>query len=139
MDLSMDSMTMHSTSPNGWRRGLFFGLTFASAVFASMLMLDILEANGLSFMELAGLALFFCLFVWIAGAFWTAIAGFVVHVFGRDPAALHVNDAQDQALCGRTALVMPVYNEEPTAVFARIDAIWSSLDRQAERAHFDLF
>ena len=135
----MDAMKSNGTGAYAWRRALFFGLTFASAGFASTLMLDILVANGFSLLELAGLALFFCLFVWIAGAFWTAIAGFIVHVFGRDPAVLHANEAQGQTLRGRTALVMPVYNEDPTQVFAGIHAIWSSLANEAEQAGFDFF
>ena len=132
-------MKTKHTGTHAWRRALFFSLTFASAGFASFLMLDILVANGFSLLELAGLALFFCLFIWIAGAFWTAIAGFIVHVFGPDPAVLHANEGEGHALRGRTALVMPVYNEDPDRVFAGIHAMWSSLANESEQAHFDFF
>ena len=50
------------------RRGLFFGLTFLTAAGASALLLDVLEANGISAIEVLGLVLFFCLFTWIAGS-----------------------------------------------------------------------
>src|SRR5262245_26180482 len=104
MDLPMDPVVSGRWGVNLWRRALFFGLTFATAGFASGLMLDILEANGLSVLELLGLVLFFCLFIWIAGSFWTAVAGFIVHILGRDPAVLHPDSAQGRALHGRTAL-----------------------------------
>src|SRR5256885_3328255 len=71
------------------RRLLFFGLTFSSAILASYLMLDILQANGLTFSERLALVLFFTLFTWIAGAFWTAIAGFIIRLTGRPRAFMH--------------------------------------------------
>jgi len=64
------------------RRTLFFGLTFLTAAGATALLLDVLEANGLTGIELLGLALFFCLFTWIAAALWTAIAGFAIRLAG---------------------------------------------------------
>ena len=67
------------------RRTLFFGLTFLTSIGASALLFDVLQANGLSGVELLGLTLFFGLFTWIAGALWTAIAGFFVRLAGRDP------------------------------------------------------
>ena len=71
------------------RRALFFGLTLLSArCWPALLMLDILNANGLTLAERLALPLFFMLFTWIAGAFWTAIAGFVIRLIGRDPAVL---------------------------------------------------
>ena len=54
------------------RRTLFFGLTFLTAGCASALLLDVLQANRLSGIELLGLLLFFVLFAWIASSFWTA-------------------------------------------------------------------
>lgn len=121
------------------RRTFFFGLTLLSAVGASALLLDILEANGLTGIELLGLALFFGLFAWIAGAFWTAIAGFAVQLLGRDRAGLDPAEVAGRPLYSRTAIVMPIYHEDPERVTAGLEAIWSSLARQTERAAFDLF
>ena len=121
------------------RRVAFFGLTLLSAVGAGALLLDILEANGLTGVELAGLALFFGLFAWIAGAFWTAIAGFAIQLAGRDPAGLDPAEVADRPLNTRTAIVMPIYHEDPDRVGAGLDAVWSSLSRQPGQAAFDLF
>src|SRR5687768_13610450 len=121
------------------RRALFFGLTLTSAVMASMLMLDILNANGLTIPERIALALFFTLFTWIAGAFWTAVAGFIIRLTGKPRAFLHPDDVQGRIITTRTALIMCVYNEDPKHFAAGVDAIWTSLKAQPEQGQFDFF
>jgi membrane glycosyltransferase len=121
------------------RRMLFFGLTFTSSVVASLLMLDILRANSLTVLEAMSLVLFFGLFTWIAGAFWTAIAGFIIRLRGGDGQVIQAHDADGLVIHSRIALVMPVYNEDPRRTSAGLDAIWTSLSAQTESAAFDLF
>jgi len=100
------------------RRTLFFGLTLITAAAASSLLLDVLEANGLSGIEVVGLVLFFALFTWIAGALWTAIAGFAVQLAGHDHTGIDSRALADRPLRTRTAVVMPIYNEDPVRVGA---------------------
>ncbi|HXS27371.1 MAG TPA: glucans biosynthesis glucosyltransferase MdoH [Steroidobacteraceae bacterium] len=121
------------------RRAAFFGLTFATSGFATFLFEDILSTNGLSPLEAASVVLFFALFTWISGAFWTAIAGFLIRLDGRDRRVIRASDAEGLAVKSRIALVMPVYNEDPTRVMAGLDAIWTSLAKEPEQAAFDLF
>ena len=121
------------------RRLLFFGLTLVSSLLASLLMLDILRANGLTVLEGMSLVLFFGLFTWIAASFWTAIAGFLLRLRGSDPKVLQAHDAEGLAVRSRVALVMPVYNEDPARTSAGIDAIWGSLSKLPEAGFFDLF
>ncbi|HEY2591377.1 MAG TPA: glycosyltransferase, partial [Steroidobacteraceae bacterium] len=121
------------------RRAAFFGLTFATSGIATFLFEDILSTNGLSPLEGASVVLFFALFTWIAGAFWTAIAGFLIRLGGRDRRVIRAGDAEGLAVTSRVALVMPVYNEDPTRVMAGLDAIWTSLAKEPEQAAFDLF
>ena len=122
-----------------WRRVLFLGLTFLTSLSASALMADILRTNGFTPWEKASLIVFFVLVTWITGAFWTAVAGFIVQLIGRDSAVIHSSDGAGKPLKGRTAVVMPIYNEDTTRVFAGLDVIWSSLVKQPEQAAFDLF
>jgi membrane glycosyltransferase len=122
-----------------WRRSLFFGLTFLTALVAGLLMLDILKINGQTALNCIALPLFVVLFTWIAGAFWCAVIGFVVRLIGRDPAVLQPPRAAPQPLRGRTAIVTPIYNEDTVRVFAAADAIWWSLQQQASQASFDMF
>ncbi len=121
------------------RRTLFLGLTLLTSVLASLLMLDILRANGLTVMEAVSLVLFFGLFTWIAASFWTAIAGFVLRLRGSDPLVVQARDAEGLTVRNRVALVMPVYNEDPVRTSAGIDAIWGSLSRFQECGCFDFF
>jgi membrane glycosyltransferase len=125
--------------PSIWRRLLFFGLTFLTSLSASALMADILRTNGFTPWEKSSLIVFFVLFTWITGAFWTAVAGFVVQLVGRDSAVIHSSEGEGRTLRGRTAVIMPIYNEDTTRVFAGLDVVWSSLKARAEQAAFDLF
>jgi len=121
------------------RRTLFFGLTLALSGFAVSLMLIILEANGLSTLKIAALVLFTILFIWIAGAFWTAVAGFVVKLVGHDTAVINPREVAGRPLTSRTAIVMPIYNEDVTRVATGIDAIWTSVLAQPDAGAFDFF
>jgi membrane glycosyltransferase len=121
------------------RRALFFSLTFALAGFATSLMLSILEANGLTTLKTVALVLFAVLFTWISGSFWTAVAGFVIKIIGHDSAVINPRGLAGRALASRTAIVMPIYNEDVTRVATGISAIWSSLEAQPDAAAFDFF
>jgi membrane glycosyltransferase len=121
------------------RRTAFFGLTLLTSGLASFVFEDILSANGLSPLEGAGIVLFFALFTWIAGAFWTAVAGFAIRLAGRDARVIRADEAASLSVRSRVALVMPVYNEDPDRVFAGIEAVWTSLAAEPEQAAFDLF
>ncbi|HEY1726367.1 MAG TPA: glucans biosynthesis glucosyltransferase MdoH [Steroidobacteraceae bacterium] len=134
LELTAPSSDRHGS----WRRGLFFGLTFATALAAGLLMFDILKVNGQTVLNALALPLFLILFIWIAGAFWTAVAGFIVRLLGHDPAVLHPQPGAP-APRGRTAIVTPIYNEDTEHVFANADAIWSSLQQQASAESFDFF
>jgi membrane glycosyltransferase len=122
-----------------WRRTAFFSLTLMTACAGGFLMLDILRANGLGPLELTGLIMFVLLFIWISGAFWTAIAGFTIRLIGNDPAALHPESDPLRPLQGRTAIVVPIFNEDTERVFAGLDTIWSSLAVQPQAKSFDFF
>ncbi|MGA7537552.1 MAG: glucans biosynthesis glucosyltransferase MdoH [Steroidobacteraceae bacterium] len=122
-----------------WRRALFFTLTLLTAAAATAMMCDILAANGLTVLEKVGLVLFYVLFVWITGAFWTALAGFLIRLRGGDPLTLKAAELAGRPLAGRTAIIMPIYNEDTERVTAGLDVIWSSLSRLPEQGSFDLF
>jgi membrane glycosyltransferase len=131
---------MNPRSPHARRRrALFFALTFLSSGLASALMFDILRANGLTALEGASLALFFILFTWIAGAFWTAVFGFCIRLRGRDRWVISARQAEGLAVRHRVAIVMPVYNEDTTRVMAGLTSVWSSLAAEPEQHAFDLF
>lgn len=120
-----------------FRRTLYASVVLGSTLAASGLMLEVLRANGLTVLEMAMIGLFTVSFAWIATSFWTATAGFLVRLVGRDPAGLSVGD--DRPLVTRTAIVMPIYNEDPERVCAGLAATWRSLAGTGESGAFDAF
>jgi membrane glycosyltransferase len=64
---------------------------------------------------------------------WPTVLGFLVHVFRR---RLHVSAAPSGQ--SSTALLMPVYNENPRAVFAAVEAMGRSI-AEAGLSRVDLF
>jgi membrane glycosyltransferase len=132
-------MNSHRSRNRLGRRLAFFGLTLLTSGLASFMFEDILSANGLSPLEGLAVVLFFGLTTWISGAFWTAVAGFAVRLAGRDSRVIRADEAEGLAVRSRVAIVMPVYNEDPTRVMAGVDAVWSSLAAEPEQGAFDLF
>jgi len=121
------------------RRVVFFGLTLLTSGLATLTFEDILSTDGLAPLEAVAIVLFFVLFTWIAGAFWTAVAGFLIRLRGGDGRVIRASEAEGLAVTSRVAVAMPVYNEDPARVTAGLEAVWRSLAAEPEQAAFDLF
>jgi membrane glycosyltransferase len=119
------------------RKLLLLTLILLSAAAATDVFAGVLAGDGLSNLDLAILAIFFVSFAWISSAFWTAIAGFFVGCAGR---ASSLREAAGEVpSTTRTALVMPIYHEDPEQVGVRIAAIYRSLADTGQLSHFELF
>ncbi|HEV3185262.1 MAG TPA: glucans biosynthesis glucosyltransferase MdoH [Xanthobacteraceae bacterium] len=129
------------TSPRGigLRRAALIGATAALTGIAAYQMYLVFAVGTLTVLEAAVLALYVALFAWVAFAFCTACAGFLVLVLGGgrtlgiDPAA------PLPALATRTALLAPTYNEDPVRLTARIEAMVGALADLGAARHFDVF
>ena len=124
------------------RRWLFAGLIAATALIGIAMMLDIMRAGGVTGLEVVILALFAATFSWIAIPFWNAVIGFGLTAAGRDPlslAAPRPAPEDGRPLASRTALVMPIRNEDPARVTAGLAAMLRSLARTGHAGGFDLF
>jgi membrane glycosyltransferase len=124
------------------RRLVFFAAVLATTAWGVALMLDVLSVNGMTALELSILVLFAITFAWISIAFWTAVAGFVLQLLGRDPlslAPLAARWSPDTALSTRTAIVMPVYNEDTARVLAGLEATYRDLQSTGRGASFDFY
>ena len=120
------------------RRTIYFGLVGATTLAGMFMMAGIVSAQGLTLLEFVILALFAPTFGWIVMPFWTAVIGFVLYMTGRDPVTLSACSpvvrsviADRLSLRGlpRTAVVVPVFNEDPALVAARVSALMQSLRR----------
>ncbi len=123
----------------GLRRLFVFGGTGMLTAFAAYQMWWLMRGGGIEILEGVLLALFVMLFAWIAMSFMGALAGFA-RVVARRPLRLGLaNDGPLPQLSTRTALLVPVYNEDPRRTFAGVQAILESVAATGRAAHFDCF
>jgi membrane glycosyltransferase len=127
------------------RRFLLVGLIAGQTWLACEFMVrGVLPYHGQQPLELAILCLFAILFAWISAGFWTAIAGFATLVRGRDRFSITrtiPRDARagDIPADARTAIVMPICNEDVARVFAGLRATYESLAATGAGDRFDFF
>jgi membrane glycosyltransferase len=109
--------------------------------FATQFMISVLPYHGTQPLEIAVLVLFAVLFSWVSAGFWMAIMGFLLLLRGRDRYAISATAAPDAPIAAhaRTALVMPICNEDVPRVFAGLRATYESLAQAGALAHFDFF
>ncbi|WP_312836929.1 glucans biosynthesis glucosyltransferase MdoH [Pantoea sp.] len=87
------------------------------------------------------LFLFAILFCWVSAGFWTALMGFLQLLIGRDKYSISYSTTGDEPLNPehRTALIMPICNEDVERVFAGLRATWESVKRTGNGEHFDVY
>jgi membrane glycosyltransferase len=124
-----------------WRRAIYLGLTIATAGTGTGLMAKALSTNGLTVAEAMILVVFGVSFIWISLSFWSACFGALLLALRRHPVTLRPLEhaaPQPVALHARTALLMPVYNEDTARVFAGLLATWRSLEATGAADRFDM-
>ncbi|WP_053096239.1 glucans biosynthesis glucosyltransferase MdoH [Frateuria defendens] len=128
-----------------WRRGILLLMVIAQSALATVFMVQTLPYHGGHWLEVVVLAFFVLLFAWVSVGFWTAIAGFLLLLRGHDRYSVSAAPPSAQTAAtplprdGRTALVMPIANEDVARVFAGLRATYESVQRTGEQDHFDLY
>ena len=86
------------------------------------------------------LALFAILFCWVSAGFWTALMGWEL-LTGRDRYRISGSSAGSEPIAAdaRTAIVMPICNEDVPRVFAGLRATVESMAATGEMERFDFF
>jgi membrane glycosyltransferase len=120
------------------RRWTFLGLVGATTAAGSWMMVRTVGASGVTPLEIVILALFVPTFAWITVPFWTAVAGFALRIVARDPLTLRpaAHAVPGRPVDSLTALVIPVFDEDPATVSRRISAMVRSLLANAVAPHF---
>ncbi|MDZ3994144.1 glucans biosynthesis glucosyltransferase MdoH [Pseudomonas sp. Teo4] len=87
------------------------------------------------------LILFGILFCWVSAGFWTALMGFLELLTGRDKYKISGSSAGNEPIApeARTALVMPICNEDVPRVFAGLRATFESVAASGNLDRFDFF
>ncbi len=113
------------------RRWLYLFLVLASTVAAVTEMAGIFQVDAFTWSETAILILFAILFAWIAMSFWMAVFG----AFARFTRVNLLPLKQPSGVsAARTAILMPVYNEDVARVFSGVRAI-----RESAGPDFDFY
>lgn len=117
-----------------WLIRLFvFGGALALTGWGAQEMYRVVSVSKVTPLQWALVALFTVNFSWIALAFTSAIVGFLALL--RTPRVKPL----PTSLAARTAVVMPVYNEATSRVFASLQAMMEEIRDTGLIAHFDFF
>ena len=123
------------------RRATFFSLIFLLTTLAAWFMADLLWRGPGSYADLPVLVLFTILFAHIATGFCTALLG--LYVLNRGDSARITRSIEGEPLdklpLGSTAIVMPVFNEDPSRIFEGLRVIYRSLEQTGRLDEFDFF
>lgn len=124
------------------RRAALAIAALATTGIATSHLIDVVLDDGLSPIECAMVPLFVVLVLPIALSFWIATFGFVVRRFRTDELSVTRDLARSRTaapLTARTAVVIPVHNEDPVRVGAGIKATFDSLARTGQLHAFEFF
>ena len=107
------------------------------------IMFEILNSNGMTLLEYALLALFSITFAWIVTAFCSGCIGFILQLFRIDPLTLRrikpVSINNEALSKQKTAVVMPIYNEDTHRVIAGFEVSLQSLKATGQLKNFDFY
>jgi membrane glycosyltransferase len=119
-----------------WLARLFvFGGALLLTAYGAYEMYAVVSVSRTTGLQYLLLALFVINFSWIALAFTSGLLGFLAVLFRRR----RMQGNPDAPLTTRTAIVMPVYNEQTSRTFAAVQAIRESVDATGAGAAFDYF
>lgn len=123
------------------RRLTLLALMIAQTIAATWAMSTVLPYHGADWLEAIIIVLFAVLFCWVSAGFWTAITGFLLLAFHGDRFVISRRATPDATIPddARTAIVMPICNEDVQRVFAGLRATYESLQRTGHLEHFDFF
>ena len=110
------------------RRAVFVLLTVISTALATGLFADVQPDYDSAWLQYGQIALFALLSAWVVTGFMTAMMGFYVTLRG-DAHALSAKKVQHHTLdtATRTAIIMPICNEDVRTVFAGLRATCESV------------
>ena len=121
-------------SPPWLARIVVFGVALILLAYGTEEMYRVVNIGVVTLLEWILVALFVANFSWIALAFSSSIVGFVWLLFYA-PKPLPM----PTALVGKTAVVMPIYNEAPSRIFGALQAMCEDVAATGLGAHFDYF
>ena len=132
--------------PEGWQRAAnarrltFLLLTLLTTAVATTLFAGVQPDYDNAWLQYGQIALFAVLSAWVVTGFTTALMGFWVSLRG-DPHTLSSKEVRDHTMNpeARTAIIMPICNEDVATVFAGLRATCESVAATGNAKVFDVF
>lgn len=119
----------------GKARFFVFAVTFMLVALGTTLIYDVISPVNVTSLQVLFAAIFALTFSWISFSCASALLGFFMILFKREK---RPRLAPISAM-GRTALVMPLYNEDPSTTFGTLGRIAQGLIAKNAGAAFDIF
>lgn len=121
------------------RRLMLLTLMIVPSFVASGFMARTLPHKGGTALELVLVVFFGILFAWISVGFWTSVAGFFAIIRRDDRFTMAGTDETPIPERTRTAILMPICNENVERIFAGLYAIYRSVENTGKLDIFDFF
>jgi membrane glycosyltransferase len=126
------------------RGPLYVLLVLLSTAYGATKMFSILQVSDNNILNVGILLLFSLCFAWISTAFWGSLFGAILFFTGRDPLTLQSlktlnENIGNEDIYDKTALVMPIYNEDTDRVMAGVEATLRSLENSPYQRFFDFY
>ena len=135
--------SVHNWRAIGFRRRLLLlTAVLLQTAAATYFMLSVLPYNGGTWVEIGMASVFAILFSWISVGFWIGVFGFVLRRTGGDRQSL-MRQQNPETLAAtamaRTAIIMPIYNEQVEDCLGRLKAVYLSVQRTGHLEFFDFY
>lgn len=121
-----------------WRRIKLFGLVLICVALATFKWATFMPSDVVLPLKIGMIFLFCITFAWICLFFWSALFGFFEILRHRKMPGIKRVPFETK-LSTKTAILMPVYNEDPTSVFANLLAMARDLVATRQENAFDFF
>ena len=125
------------------RRLLLLIIVLIPTVISANTMARLLPDRGSILLDTFLVAVFTTLFAWISVGFWTSIAGLVILLTKRDSFRVtRTCDGLDLSIAdpaARTAILIPIYNEDVKRVIAGLRTTFASVRQTGSMKRFDFF
>ncbi|MBO0661770.1 glucans biosynthesis glucosyltransferase MdoH [Jiella sp. CQZ9-1] len=115
------------------RRLAFILAAVVLALIAAWLFFVVVTANGITYLHFVQIGLLLVCCLWLSWGFITALVGILSS--DRQPSP----EKRPVPATSRTAILMPIYNEDATAVFARVAAMYEELRQTRDFHRFDVY
>ena len=121
-----------------FRRVLIFGLMILTTLFLTIKWIAAMPTDAHSAARIVMTVLFILTTGWISLFFWASIFGFFELLAGKNMPGI-IWPEKKTPLKSKTAILMPIYNEECDTVYARLLAIAASLVKTGQAQSYDMF